>query len=440
MELRALAEGVRCRPSSVDVRFRGALDRLYGLRPSSKIGIVGAGAAGLAAAHALGRAGYRDVTVLEASDRVGGKCCTIVHDGRSYELGAGAVTTAYTNVRALMREYDVSWSPGVGGVFTDLDRGETTIVPPPLKEGAPWKVGFEGARFAARMLVERRLLQPGFDRISDDLMLPFAEWARKHRVERVAALIEPWFTGFGYGYFGDVPAAYVLKYFALFRFPVFELLEVGYQGLWERVARDLDVRLNSGVRAVDRSGGAIAVRTDADEHAFDALVLACPLDAALSFLDATAEETELFSAIRWIDYHVIGVTTERAPKARYGFFPKHFTPEHAGDVVFFYRRWLDRDLVLYYTMPRPGTPVADSTAQVRAAVEKLGGRVRAVEIERAWRYFPHVDTATMRAGYYEKLEAMQGRRRTYFAGELLAFTAVEPVVAYSRALVERFFR
>jgi protoporphyrinogen oxidase len=58
----------------------------------------------LAAARALGRAGFHHVTVLEKSDRVGGKCHTVQHRGRSYELGAGAVTSAYHSVNRLCRE------------------------------------------------------------------------------------------------------------------------------------------------------------------------------------------------------------------------------------------------------------------------------------------------------------------------------------------------
>jgi hypothetical protein len=45
----------------------------------------------------------------------------------------------------------------------------------------------------------------------------------------------------------------------------------------------------------------------------------------------------------------------------------------------------------------------------------------------------------MMAGFYDDFEALQGQFHTYYTGELLAFTLVELIHDYSRALVERHF-
>jgi hypothetical protein len=45
----------------------------------------------------------------------------------------------------------------------------------------------------------------------------------------------------------------------------------------------------------------------------------------------------------------------------------------------------------------------------------------------------------MRAGFYPKLESLQGARHTYYASEVLSFSCVEPVVAYATDLIRRHF-
>jgi predicted NAD/FAD-binding protein len=406
------------------------------LSRDARVAILGAGASGLAVAHALVRAGFRNVTVIDRSDRVGGKCCTFHHRGRSYELGAGAITSGYTHVHKLMDRVGVVSIPGKGGLFVDLETGRDSFVPPALRGGSWWKLPSIGVRFGAAVMFERRIRKPGFAGIDPKLCMPFTEWARARKLGDLVELIAPWFTGFGYGYLDEVPAAYVLKYAPLFRFPIHELLDEGYQGLWEKVARGLDVRLGVTVRAI-RRGETISLDTSAGPLEHDALVLACPLDDALPALDATDEERALFSQIQYNPYHVVAVEMERAPRARYGFIARHLDRAHAGEVMFWYRRWMENELVLFYTLPAPGMTLGDTTAIVERTVGKMGGRVREVLRTHEWRYFPHVGPDEMRGGFYDRLEALQGQRRTWMCGEIFNFSTVETVVAYAEDLVQR---
>jgi len=65
--------------------------------------VMGAGPAGLTAAHALARQG-RAVTVLEAADAVGGICRTIRFQGCHFDLGGHRFFTKFDEIQALWEE------------------------------------------------------------------------------------------------------------------------------------------------------------------------------------------------------------------------------------------------------------------------------------------------------------------------------------------------
>ncbi len=71
--------------------FVGTLKEIpsqVGVKTQPKVVVIGAGMAGLAAASELHALGCK-VVVLEARDRIGGRCWTDNVDGRIIDLGAG---------------------------------------------------------------------------------------------------------------------------------------------------------------------------------------------------------------------------------------------------------------------------------------------------------------------------------------------------------------
>jgi monoamine oxidase len=98
--------------------------RRGGARRHADVIVVGAGASGSAAAHAVAKAG-RSVLVLEARDRVGGR--TLNHElGRAYpgkiaEIGGTFVGPTQDHMYALLKEFGL-------GTFPTYDKGETVSV------------------------------------------------------------------------------------------------------------------------------------------------------------------------------------------------------------------------------------------------------------------------------------------------------------------------
>lgn len=90
---------------------------------SETVAVLGAGVAGLAAAAALAEAG-RDVVVLEARDRVGGRVHTLRPDGaaRPVELGAEFIHGEPPSLMALAREAGLEVEE-TAGELRELDAG-----------------------------------------------------------------------------------------------------------------------------------------------------------------------------------------------------------------------------------------------------------------------------------------------------------------------------
>ena len=77
--------------------------------PEQKYVIVGAGPAGIHMASILAKKGCKNITILEKSDRIGGKACTVTDndiDGVVHEFGACYLHAAYQPILKLLQEYD----------------------------------------------------------------------------------------------------------------------------------------------------------------------------------------------------------------------------------------------------------------------------------------------------------------------------------------------
>lgn len=68
-----------------------------------KICIIGGGPSGLSAAWFLQEKGYKDITVLERLDRLGGKCNSPVYNEKNFEMGAIMGVPNYHVVKELMK-------------------------------------------------------------------------------------------------------------------------------------------------------------------------------------------------------------------------------------------------------------------------------------------------------------------------------------------------
>ncbi len=406
-----------------------------------RIGIIGAGVSGLSAAHNLRQAGYERVTVLEREPRVGGKCCSVTVGGRVYEMGAVMAHRDYAATLELMAAAGVESGP-LGQFHYYQPDGETI-------ELFPW---YQVPRLVWQLLVPylwdtrvrfRHVNDPGLSDLPRELSQPFARFARDHGLDSLPRAFATPFTAFGYGWFDEIPTAYVMKYLDLHMVEALYSSDRrfawpdGVESVWARLAEHYDVRTGTAVRRVTRSD-TVLVETEQEDLEFDALILASPLDQALDFLDASCTEQRLLSAIRTYDYRVLLCRISGLPEGS-GVLPANFLERKFGHALLWVHRGGDDPLCTVYVLG-DGTMSDDEIERTCASdFERLGGTLDEVVLTRRWRYFPHVSSEAMSAGFYDELEALQGTRRTYYAGEIMSFATIEQCARYSRDLVSRFF-
>lgn len=421
---------------------------------TSRIAVIGAGPAGLSAALALKERGFRDVTVLEKEAHVGGKCKSFAHEGRVYDLGANLTTPRYRATRALAERLGMTLRKVADRRIVNLGKEEfESLADANVLERLVVRGG-------ASLYVKLRHLtgidRHGYAGLRDGVHQPFGDWLERHGLGRFRELFEVLFVAYGYGRMLDLPAAYALKFFDRVHLEAsvdtvlgedvpftMDFVE-GFQELWERIDTRLGIgtRRNALVEAVRRSPRGVEIDWTENGRAtsgrFDALIVACGLHDALAFLDASDDEERLFSKIRTNDYFVTLARVEGVPDLSTYVYPyaRRFTP---GEPTVFYPPVPGPDDVLvFYAYGGPGVDEDHVRERIVAAVTDpvIGGRVVEFLTTQHWRYFPHVDSAAMTAGFYDEIEALQGRWGTYYVGEILSFTLVEQNAEYARHVVD----
>jgi thioredoxin reductase len=422
---------------------------------SQRAVVVGAGAAGLTAADTLQRGGVSCV-VLEKEAWVGGKCRSYTYKGVAYDVGANLTTPRYERVRPLAEKLGLTLRELPGRRIVSVDGSAPPEVPSGLIANALIDLG-EKAYLAFRFATG--IDQPGYAGLNPPVFVPFGEWLERHHLDRFAPMFANLFVAYGYGDMMDQPAAYALKFFdrvhmdialdVIQRKPVSasKTFAEGFQELWERfvVAKGIDVRREVVVTSIERAPDKVTASwrsADGVEHVeeFDHLVLACPLDAALGFLDAAEEERELFSQLRYNDYYVTGAILSDAPVVS-TFVHPYGSSVHPGQPTIYYPPipgHPDR-VYFFYAYGGPGVTEESVRSNIVTVMDHPGvaGSVDELLETTRWRYFPHVTPEVAQSGFYDRLDALQGRWRTLYVGEVVAFTLVELIVEHTEWIVSR---
>ncbi len=457
-----------------------------------RICIIGGGPAGLSAGMYLEQKGYENYTILERQDRVGGKCWSPTYNGRRYEMGAIMGVPSYYAVHDVEEfcgithdgpKLNRNYKNSKGDVIEPFEPKKNLLkIPRLLKMKKQVKLfgelleskykGYDvnGHRGVAEGRYEdfsqqsaKREPVSGENPNLKDLALPFKEFCRINNVDLVQDIWIGPYTSFGYGYFDEIPAAYVLKYLDFQTTMNFVKVNLwtwknGTQYIWEQLNEHLKhpARLNSTIEKVERRGGKVYVTVNGQVEEYDKIIVTAPLYipnkradgqvGMVDYFDTRDDERALFSKIDYERYDVQAVLTkpEDHPEISYYVFD-NMVPQRLGHLMVYYRRWKDQidQVITTYALRKhrdsEEIPYEKCRQMVQDDLKTMHNPAREVINEWSVYYFPHVFSEDYASGWYDKVEAMQGKYDTFYAGEIMSFGDMDETAEYSRELVERFF-
>ena len=472
----------------------------------TRIAIIGGGPAGLSAAMYLEKKGYKNYVVYEKTDHVGGKCHSPVHDGKRYEMGAIMGVPSYYAVHDIEEFAGVTHDgPKLNRAYKNLDGSidhrfdkKLTRIPHLLKLKSQVKkmgrlletkykgydicghLGVSEGRYEGFAVTPGREPVKGVNPNLKDLALPFNKFCEINGVPLVTEIWIGPFTSFGYGYFDEIPAAYVLKYLDFQTMMNFVNVNLwtwkdGTQSIYEALNKKIahPALLNSKIEKIVRDGKKVTITVNGKEEVFDKLIITAPLQCGTienpiaqgldSYLDVTDKERELFSKIDFERYDTRAYIVEKGkyPDVSY-YIMRNMEPDRLGHCMVYYRRWVNdpNQPIVTYTLrkhrdlgketleqykAREEVPYEEAQKLVMEDVKAFGAPAEQkdgkdnVIYDGRWYYFPHIFPEDYAAGWYEKVEAMQGENNTYYAGEIMSFGDMDETAEYSHDLVERFF-
>jgi protoporphyrinogen oxidase len=420
---------------------------------TTRIGIVGAGCAGLTVAEELRGKGYEKITILEAKQRPGGKAYsrkftdTNLAPRGFYEAGTawfipGPLYRDYARRFGLSRAYDVRPPAKV------LELSTGRISSPYLirsNSSVPKRLS-QLARFIASLYKFAKPSAPGFyHQFCKDHAAPSREWFDEHGFEFAREALIPVANGAQFGHVEpETPFIYVAKFLALLtRYRPHQQLTLalpafaeGNQELWRRVAKSHEVLYAETIQNITR-GTTVRVETNSGTHEFDRLVWTAPIEGFLDTADTTDEETSIFSGVKTIHRAVITCKIDGLPKDAFYFVKETLNrqvPETYPHV--FYAIDSSSQIYNFYPYMNESTSLTELENQIDDLVGRLGGRnIRRVESPIYWRWFPHFSSDDIRSGVYERIERLQGNNNTFFAGEIVAGVAITYGMEYAAHLV-----
>ncbi len=448
-----------------------------------RIGIIGAGPSGLAAAEALKERGYQNITVIERHNRVGGMSMSLRYPGEKgdvvYEMGSFAPVGSRKLFRLFHRYgLHVGKTNTRGNVDTPIRRRDLLVflIIHNLKQhkaiidfdkyrlGYPlrqWPALFSDSFKLARCFWRYRALEKPGHELSDDLTaelcLPYETWVDQQRLSLVGDVMKMFASTAAFSnpdIRPDISAFEVIKFFyQLLHFPLryisghLGFVREGYQELWNRVAKQHHVLYKQNIQAVHRHEQTVDVVLDDQTLTFDKLFVTCSPAQALKFLDATIEERSVFEKVHYAPGWKVSFLAQGLPhNGLYSLMDPYLTDaDNYRECLqsFYPEGWVKGDIWLYTGVTNvahhefPPTFYSNSEKMLQ---QEFGAKVLQWVDTFHWaEYTPYFLAEDVKTGIRKRFHQLQGKQNTYYLGGAISGSSHATVTEYAYSVVNRFF-
>lgn len=304
-----------------------------------RIAVIGAGMAGMAAAHQLQKAGFAPV-VFERDDRVGGRIWTVEQGGYRMDLGAAVYLGTYREAIETIREVGLGSElrelPGIGSMPRNGKLHEFDYAKPirtALTTGAISPLGKLRAIRLGVMLL-RNLRHLGYydydklEAIDTESTLAYSRRALSRELEQYAT--EPLVRGTWAADDGESSNALMLWSIRNMLAPTVWSLDSGMDALARTIADGVTVHTSHAVSNVTDTGDGVEVSYGDKTERFDGAVIATTAKPALAlFPQMDANHRALYETARYRGLVTIALGLNRAPrdKATYILIPRVEDPD-----------------------------------------------------------------------------------------------------------------
>jgi hypothetical protein len=448
-----------------------------GAERNLRIGIIGAGAGGLSVAEALKDKGYTNIVVFEKRDRAGGQVYTWHYrtpDNRTILCEMGSVQPVSAGVGAihrLIKRYDLHFGrtitekkPAKFRVYSAEQRAycrdfTRSIIGFPLTIKNLILFSLDVSKLSWYLIKYHKLARPGYTNLSDkhlqELSVSKEKWVDGKRFFLIGEYLKYFLGGIPTlmnAEIKTISAVAIIKILLnCLKPPVryvngtYLPLREGFQELWTRVAANHEVHYDSEVKKVIRKHEEVVVSTKDSNHVFDKIVITSATFELVRFLELTDAESDVFSKVRYAPGWRAAFLAKNLPHdAAFSFYEActkvNFSPPLS---ILCPEGQVDADTWLYgcvISVPHAG-PIEPILKVIDAFLrEHFGGEVcqwlNTVYWPQYGPFFPFDDVAN---GIYQKVEGLQGRNNTYYAGDVISGFSNAVVADYAYDLVERFF-